>query len=253
VGSHNAILNFQCAANALVPEYYPAGRAIELSMRGASLTDDKGRFWAIEREHLVATFEQLVRPVIRMQQSAHLSIFAVAPQPLLIVLGSLLTDLPTAEVRHLFREPPDWRWKDHTEDPGLELREPDSFGSIAVLVFALSATVDDARIKAVLGDDVSIWRLTVSNPRHDCLPSKLGLSKFRELARIAMNKIKAKHGQNAVLHVFPAMGVSAAVEFGRIRQPKADLAVKIYDQNNRQGRFVPCLELSESEKKQQGE
>jgi hypothetical protein len=39
-----------------------------------------------------------VKPRLQDGSIAHLSIFAIAPQPLLIQLGFLLSDIPTAEV-----------------------------------------------------------------------------------------------------------------------------------------------------------
>jgi hypothetical protein len=56
-----------------------------------------------------------------------------------------------------------------------------------------------------------------------------------------LNAIKARHGQTTTLHVFPAMSVSTAIEMGRVRQPKADMPWKIYDQNNNLGGFVPAI------------
>jgi len=44
------------------------------------------------------------------------------------------------------------------------------------------------------------------------------------------------------LHVFPAMPLALAVEFGRIRMPKADLPLCIYDQTGEMG-FQPALNI----------
>ncbi|WP_376786667.1 MULTISPECIES: SAVED domain-containing protein [Sphingobacterium] len=46
-----------------------------------------------------------------------------------------------------------------------------------------------------------------------------------------------------VLHLFPAMPVALAVEFGRVWMPKADMTVKIYDQNSNLGGFIEALGL----------
>jgi hypothetical protein len=46
-----------------------------------------------------------------------------------------------------------------------------------------------------------------------------------------LNEIKAVHGQDNIINVFPAMSNATAIELGRVRMPKADLPMLIYDQN----------------------
>ena len=58
-----------------------------------------------------------------------------------------------------------------------------------------------------------------------------------------LDEIKARHGQSTMLHIFPAMSVSLAIELGRIRMPKAEMPWQIYDQNNALGGFAPALQI----------
>jgi len=51
----------------------------------------------------------------------------------------------------------------------------------------------------------------------------------------------------AMLHVFPAMPVSLAVELGRVRMPKADMPWLVYDQVNARGGFVRALTIPDGE------
>ncbi|RYE15555.1 MAG: SAVED domain-containing protein, partial [Sphingobacteriaceae bacterium] len=89
----------------------------------------------------------------------------------------------------------------------------------------------------------SIWEITHINPGNDFLRSKELLGKFRSIMRKAFDQIKQVHGQNNLLHVFPAMPVSTAVELGRVRMPKADLPMIIYDQNNKHKAFISTINL----------
>jgi hypothetical protein len=61
--------------------------------------------------------------------------------------------------------------------------------------------------------------------------NKEHLVRFRQQIRLLMNEIKTVHGQDNIIHIFPAMSNSAAIELGRVRMPKADLPLLIYDQN----------------------
>jgi hypothetical protein len=110
-------------------------------------------------------------------------------------------------------------------------------------VLALSATVTTDRITSILGSDASIWTVTVSAPHKEIVKCRNQLSHMRALLRQLFDEIKAIHGQTTLLHVFPAMPVSLAVEFGRARSPKADMPWRVYDQVNALGGFVPALEI----------
>jgi len=159
------------------------------------------------------------------------------------LLGSLLSDLPAAEVYQLHREPSGWLWRDHPGGFDYVVQEPDTISGPPALVLSLSATVSDERVTAVLRD-ATIWRLTVPEPNNDFLRSRLQLRQFRETVRPLMDRIKARHGEAATLHVFPAAPVAVAVELGRILMPKADLPLRIYDQNRTLGGFAHALDLN---------
>jgi hypothetical protein len=62
-----------------------------------------------------------------------------------------------------------------------------------------------------------------------------------------LDQIKAAHGQNTPLHIFPAMPVSLSVELGRIRMPKADMPWILYDQIANRGGFVPTLSIPDAQ------
>lgn len=160
-----------------------------------------------------------------------------------MLLGSLLTDIPTAETYQLHREPPDWRWQDHTDETTFDITTPDDFSGIPVLNLSLSAQIDNSRIESAVSEKSSIWKVSIANPHNDFLKSKKQLQIFRETMRPLMDRIKTKHGEHAKLHVFPAVPVSIAVELGRILMPKADLRLLIYDQNKDRSGFIPTFEI----------
>src|SRR5690606_5905688 len=110
-----------------------------------------------------------------------LSIFALAPQPLLMELGHLLSDIPAAQVYQLHREPPNWKWQDDAERVEYVIQRPTNFNQkVVALILALSATITTNRITDVLGQDVAIWTLTTPHPNNDFLKSHEHLSAFRK-------------------------------------------------------------------------
>ena len=245
IGEHSAPLDFAGAATAMFPHRYPASdHAISLGLQNSAVSDRDEQFWFTERENLEKQFERRVRDLIADGEIAHLSVFSLAPQPLLIHLGTLLGDIVPCDVYQLHREPQTWVWPSGAESPCYVIREPQSKTGKAALVLSLSASIDLKRVTSVLGEDASIWTITVETPQNDLMKSREQLAGLRALLRRVFDQIKFAHGQSAVLHIFPAAPVSACVEVGRVRMPKADMPWQLYDQVNPIGGFVSALSIS---------
>lgn len=245
IGHHSAPVSWEKASQAMFPNWYPAAKsAIELSLKNSSFKDHEENYWLIERENLRRQFNQTVKPILNAGVIRHVSIFALAPQPLLIELGCLLSDIPAAEVYQLHREPPNWIWQENPERFDYILQEPDRRNKTVALNLSLSATVDNSRITSVLGNNISIWTLTIENPNNDYLKSRKQLSLFRQKFRELLDRIKAKHGQDTELHLFPAAPVAVVVEIGRTRMPKADMPILVYDQNRQTKGFSKTIDIS---------
>lgn len=244
IGEHSAPLNFAGAAMAMFPHRYPASdHAISLGLHNSAVTDRDEQFWITERENLERQFARRVRDRIADDEIRHMSVFSLAPQPLLIHLGTLLGDIIPCDVYQLHREPQSWAWPARAQAPGYMIREPQSKTGKAALVLSLSATIDLTRVTSVLGEDASIWTITVETPHNDLMKSREQLAALRSLLRRVFDQIKFAHGQSAVLHIFPAAPVSACLDVGRVRMPKADMPWQLYDQVNPLGGFVPALSI----------
>jgi hypothetical protein len=243
IGKHGAALSMTKAAEAMLPEWYPAeARPISLGMVNGALNDRDKAYWEVETNQLRTLVEQQVKPRLAHGEVHRFSIFGLAPQPLLMLLGYLLCDISAAEAYQLHREPPTWRWQNDPEDFEYIIREPALKTGTPALVFSLSATVGDDRIQTLL-PDAAIWRITVPDPNNDFLKGRGQARRFRETVRRVLDRLKAVHGETAIIHVFPAMPVALAIDLGRIIMPKADLPLRIYDQNQKLGGFVHALDL----------
>lgn len=243
IGQHAAPLSFRKAAQAMIPDCYPGEpHPVVLGMVNSALQDRDAAYWTAESAQLTSLVSLQLRPRLAQGKVEHLSIFALAPQPLLMLLGYLLCDIAAAEVYQLHREPPDWRWQADPDGFEYQIKEPVRKDGPPALVFSLSASINDERIEACV-PGASIWKLTSPAPNNDFLKGRGQASLFRQNARQLLNRIKVMHGEHATLHVFPAMPVALAVEFGRIIMPKADLNLEIYDQNRPLGGFAPALAI----------
>lgn len=244
VGVHSSPLTYERAARAMFPDWYPAERSpIQLGMVNSSFRDHSSNFWNTEAQQLRSMIDQRVRPRLASGDITHLSLFGFAPQPLLMLFGFLLSDIPTAETYQLHREPPDWKWQECPDGLDFIVERPEGNVGDAALVLSLSATITDNRVHEVLGEGIHIWRISSPDPHNDFLKSRSQLSTFRETARRTLDQIKARHGERAIIHVFPAVPVSVALDFGRIVMPKVDLPLRIYDENKSNGGFIYALDL----------
>jgi hypothetical protein len=243
IGDENSPLSFDAAAQSMFPDWLPAeDRAVSLSM-ACSHDDSAPEFLSSEATHLRREFERQIRSRSEEAKPNHFSVFGLASQPLLVLLGALLTDKVPAVVYQLHREPVTWKWQDHLQPFGYGIISPAETDGTPVLIIALSAKIRRERISSVLPGKLSIWELTIDKPSNDFLHSQLQLSMFRQVARKLIGEIEAIQPKGSELQIFPAMPVACAVELGRIRMPKADRPWQIYDQNNKHGKFIPALKI----------
>jgi len=246
VGEHDCPARFDLAQRALLAagRWSAEPRATHLALSGLAMDDHEASYWAVQAENLDRQFDAHIRPRLAHGEMGHLSVFALAPQPLLIRLGTLLGDIIPAAVFQLHREPQGWDWRDGRPPIAYDVCEPVQPGAVVALKLSLSATLSDVRVRAVLGADAAIWSVSTPEPHNDIMHRADDLANFRKVLRTVYDRIKARHGEDAVIHLFPALPVSAAIEVGRVWMPKADLPLLIYDQCRRAGGFAPRLLLS---------
>lgn len=235
--------------SAMLPELYPAdGGWIDLDVVGLDLPDHDPDYWRTHLRNLRAKFSQKVGGRLERQEIKRLAVFGVAPMPLLIELGRLLSDVPTAEVRQLLRNPKGWRWQDSEPPMSLTVSPAGTMGSTVALKLEISAGIANERITQILGAHASIWSISASGAHNDIMRRREDLAEFAKLFRGTLDAIKTAHGEEVTAHLFPAMPVSAAVEVGRAWQPKAHPPIRIYDQNKALGGFIVAHELTHEQR-----
>ena len=140
-------------------------------------------YWNSQETRLRTLFQQRVRERLSPNDIQHLSVFAIAPQPLLILLGTLLGDMTASVVYQRHREPVQtWKWRNCPNHQSFEAIEPKSSTGTPALVLAISGNVTPDRITQVL-PDASIWTVTVPSPNNDVVRTREQLIQFRELTR----------------------------------------------------------------------
>jgi hypothetical protein len=247
VGVHTPELSYNTVREFLLPEYFPAiSDTIDLSLSNSLQRDRDASFWSIEVENLQKQFDRKLLQNFTKGEIKHLSIFAFAPIPLLIKLGTLINDIYTAEIYQPVRNPKTWKLNYENSEVKYTVIEPSNSHKKIALNISLSATITNDRITEVIGNESSIYTITIDAPFNDYLKSKKHLQDFSIEIRKLFNKIKALYGAKTPIHIFPAMPIASAIELGRVWMPKADMPLHIYDQNTANGGFSKVIEINNS-------
>lgn len=243
IGQMDSLVSSKAIFAAMPPDRHPADRrTIDIELN-SEVKDDDPEFWEMQSKHLRVQFARKVKERIEQKEIEQLSVFALAPQPLLIELGTLLGDIMPVTVHQKYREPSTWKWQLHQPAISFRIGEYSGEKNVPVaLKLAISAIVDDRRIRDVLGHNAAIWSIAADEPHNDIMRRHDDLGVYKTHLRRMVDRIKAHHGEQAVINVFPVMPASLAVETGRARMPKADLPLLIYDKLHDKG-FVPTLKI----------
>jgi len=247
VGNFTPEISYKTVSQYLQPDYFPAmSDCIDLSLSNSIQRDKDAFFWQTELANLEAQFNKKLFQNFTKGEIKHLSIFAFAPIPLLVRLGTLVNDIYTCRIHHKVRYPDTWNLDDDKTEIKYQVIEPTKKNKTVALNISLSASITNDRIVKVLGNECDIYTLTIDNPFNDYLKSKKHLEDFSLTMRQLFNQIKMEYGETTPLHIFPAMPIAKAIELGRVWMPKADMMLHIYDQNTSTGGFTKAIEIINS-------
>ncbi len=211
----------------LFPERYPmTPEPIRLDAMNIPYDDGNKKYWEFHPDILRENFKQLLEG--KIATAPHISLFAIAPPPLLILLGTMIGDLYKVEIMQKHRTPQTWKWQKKGEKNDFHFVVPENRSLEPVLIFALSGSDIIERVKRQLGDGYSYWIITCDNPNRDMMKTRSQLEEFEDLMRKAISEINS-NAVGKMLKVFPAMPNSCAIAFGYIRLPKADSPWELYD------------------------
>ena len=221
---------------------WPADQAIELNYDTKVAREDDPAYWSEVARQMEEEFQRQLQMLPRDAGPAHFSILAFAPMPLNMQLGALIGNKTEASTFQWNRTAENWRFPQARQFE----RQRIVFDDVPVLTgpqelalaVSLSGEINmDAVGVAVPG--VPTVRLGVPNPTPALVEDEEDILHFRTTLTAFMAQVRNKGYKR--LHVFPAMPLSLAVEFGRQLLPKVDPAVGVWDMQD--GRFIYTMDL----------
>lgn len=241
IGTGSPVISFVDVWKALGGKRYPASSpGMEIRMKNDRPSILDGAFWKSESDHLRSAIDTELKPKIRRGEIQHLSVFAIAQQPLLVFLGHLLSAMVPIDIYQRQKRTDTWGW-DPVRRKNFEfiVRKPQHFIGDPVLVLSLSAEITRDRVSPVVPREHSVWEIISPEPNTDFLRHRYILEQFCDKLRTLLNDIKVAHGHHSTLHVIPAAPISACIELGRQHTATADLPMIIYNEDPAVRKFRP--------------
>lgn len=182
--------------------------------------------------------------------TTHLSVFALAPIPILAYLGSRLSNKISTDFfqRHRDKTASPWQWR-LSEQPTQYckkiLRKGSNRDKVAV-IFSLSGSIQLSALPGSIDDAYWVYEITLngSAPGVDFLRLREDLDNFRAFYRTFLGSLSQQHGQLEELLVFPAVPAPVAIALGFDLLPKVHPSLRIYDFRKHLGGFQEGLTVN---------
>jgi len=236
IGDCMVEIPFDQICQAIYPKYPSDDKGIELDFTKHSGEGDK-HFWNSFKDEISSQ----IKLNLRKSKINNLSVFALAPIPLLIQLGKCLGNKISSDIYQRHRDAQDWIWKKNTAGKSfryiVKKRCINSKNKKIVLILSLSGKIHHNEIKDLIGKKVARYEITIERPSPNFLKTRKHLLKFKEIYRNLISEIRSKHGPKCQIHLFPAIPAPIAVLCGQELLPKSDPQLYIYDYNKEKNGF----------------
>jgi hypothetical protein len=243
IGERKGLVSVAQALDAVLP-LYPVDDGMWIDLARLNIEDGKPVAWAVGMAEIDAQVSTVIRPAIQRGTAKNVSVFAFAPIPLLMYLGRAIGDLSSGVAYHRHRSSGDWKWKEpHPDDQPIVVERPGhGDGEHIALKLSFSGRVQQNEVVRVVPSVGDLqYEIGVTDPQTDAIRTKQQVASFVSAARALLAEIRQRHGERVTIHVFPAVPLSIAVEFGKCLLPKADPRIEVYDRTR--SRYAHALTL----------
>lgn len=192
--------------------------------------------------------ESFMAPRIKGDAPRNISVFALAPIPVLAYLGSQLSDKLEVNVFQFHKDTKDWVWK--TEGEPVRYRttqiQQGSDPTAVALVLSLSGTVPRDSLPDSIDDSFTIYEITLEDrvPDPTFLRMHEDLMAFRQEYQRFLAMLLKEHGIVDTFHLFPAVPAPVAILCGHEPLPKVHPSVLVFDYDKAKGGFTYQLRIN---------
>lgn len=219
----------------------PSEHIIQLDYRSRAARESDLAYWGELVTQMRDDYSRQMQLLSQAGHPQHVSVFAFAPMPLNMQLGAVVGNKVEASVFQWDRILETWNFRAERVLDAQSISFDDverAAGRDLAMAVCLSGEIRREDIAAVL-PGVPVARFGVPSPTPALVEDADDIRRFRSAFTAFMARVRNAGYRR--MHVFPAMPLSLAVEFGRQLLPKADPKIGVWD--FQEGRFVPTLEL----------
>lgn len=245
-------ISFEDMRDAVAP-MYPANRqgfTIDVTPNGKDLDDEY--FESAERV-IRGQMQEFYQRNLDGTAHRHVSVFALASIPLLVLFGRCISDKVTVEFFQRHHDMKEWPWRWQSAEKRLafslvRVREGRDLRRVG-LVVSLSGIVEPASVPADISESCPLFEIRVSSelPDRRALRTREDLAEFRRVYGDFLAQLGREYPECKELHLFLAAPAPVAIACGHERMPKIQPELHVYDNirdtSTGRNRFVPRLRV----------
>lgn len=229
--------------SAVAPRYPSTRNGVPIDL--TSIPDEGCEFYKIAAKKIRRDLANVQDTLMSAERTNHISLFALAPMPLLVLAGTLLSNKVACDLYQRHRDTQDWKWKTDGKPAGFtfaHIREGNRKTDVAVIM-SLSGKVHRP---TDLSPNIAIYEVTLEGqaPNPSFLRQREDVTRFEYTYQQLLREIGTRHGEVERIHLFPAVPAPIAVACGRELMPKKDPVIVVYDDDKRYGGFRRILEVN---------
>lgn len=226
----------QWTLNRIVPS------RVDLSIKNSPLQPGTNEFWLYAQNSLVSEFNK--RILAFLDDGYIVDLYALAPIPLLVLLGNLFANRPNINIFQLKKVPSSFEWEEDGEKLDIKVTQLSDalFNEDVALLMSFSGKVNSGNVVQAIGNKIPMIEMSIKEPFDDFLRTKSQLDEFL----LEYRKIKASFVSKGVktIHLFAAIPIAFAIGIGQAYNPNYDPNLVTYD--FKQGNYSKALTVGEN-------
>ena len=251
IGDRNTPINFESLRNAMFPKY-PIDKGIKIEETDFNRFGTEVEWQSFAENKIKRKLQRVFEVGTDDVTVKHISVFGIAPMPLLFFLGKCISDTIPCDIyqshRNIKNNSKSGNWKKLIEPKKdttfVVTCEKKGSNEIVLLKLAISDTLNKDKYPNLLGNNESIYQISVAEPSQHFLKTKKQLEIFSYEYRKLLNFIQAKHGANCKIFILPAVPVSIAIECGRVLLPTKDPDIYVCEYYKDNGGYRKVLKIN---------